>query len=257
MKVKEAIENHSENDVIHYDHWGNLTGKNNYRKYSKIVILSYPFKPEHHITNQHTTSLTGLKALLTDPEGELSHETKEQRELIKRGSMTAEIIQAINRVRCRSVNDAKGNCPQTDIYMFRSTDKSLNDYIVEAISSSMTNIKVQECEDLKLPETLISSENKRTGRPTYIKDKQFIEYVSKLDKGEYKTSDIKRGANISDDVMQRISKTIISTETDTSYITDIADIEIETSDMDLNEFIQYRELKVTGKGKGRKLVVGR
>jgi hypothetical protein len=44
------------------------------------------------------------------------------RKSLKNGQIITSIIQAINRLRCRKVIDAEGNCPDTDVYLMLPDD---------------------------------------------------------------------------------------------------------------------------------------
>lgn len=64
------------------------------------------------------------------------------REEMQIKQITVSIIQAINRIRCRRVIDAEGNCPPSDAFIVLPTG-SRGDRILDAIKLEMPGIKVQ------------------------------------------------------------------------------------------------------------------
>ena len=68
-----------------------------------------------------------------------SHE--DIRSALKLGQTCVELIQAINRVHCRTVTDADGNCPETDVYLLLP-EGAVGDYILKGITDSMDGIVV-------------------------------------------------------------------------------------------------------------------
>jgi hypothetical protein len=64
-----------------------------------------------------------------------------------RSDIVAEVIQAINRIRCRKVTDAKGNCDAADVYLTLPAHFGSAQEMMIAIKSEMHNIKIAEWED--------------------------------------------------------------------------------------------------------------
>ena len=62
------------------------------------------------------------------------------RKSLKHGQIITSIIQAINRVRCRKVIDAEGNCPDTDVYLMLPDD-GITREILEGIRKEMPGIR--------------------------------------------------------------------------------------------------------------------
>ncbi|MDB2562191.1 hypothetical protein N9X61_01155 [Sulfurimonas sp.] len=124
---------------VYIDHWGNITGSNTYKECNKIFILGLNHKPDVMIRNLHTLAKGAELAFdLAD--------TTNQEELsrLKTTNLVAEIIQAINRGACRTVIDAEGNCPVTDIYLSMPTMSKESLAIRQGIISEMSNVSVKE-----------------------------------------------------------------------------------------------------------------
>lgn len=65
------------------------------------------------------------------------------------GKITTDIIQAINRVRCRRVTDSSGNCKPTNIFLFINREQK-SEVILGKIKEMMPGIVVHETLDTSL-----------------------------------------------------------------------------------------------------------
>jgi hypothetical protein len=223
-------------------HWGNITGKNDFKHYNKIILLGLYHRPSTHTTNLHITSERGLKAIRHHNEAELDSDIQDERIKIKNSEMAAEMIQAINRVRCRSVIDAEGNCANTDIYIFAPSEHNVFSDILETIKAQMPGINVRTNPVLVLPEQLIHNREGRTGRPTDEYDLRFMDHVRNLPAGEYSTSEIKKDAGIGDTPMKRIWSSV--EEADHSF----------DENHSLHVFSKEQGITVQGTGRGKKMI---
>lgn len=203
---------HVEGNIIDVTlaHWGNLTGKNDYRDFNKLLILGLPYKPQTHITNLHVTTDRELGALGSSAIG-VSKDIRDERQKIEMGLVTAEVIQAINRIVCRKVIDSKGNCPRAEVFLFRTGGK-LGEVLLAGISQEMPDIKIVENLKMVLPHKLSkASANENRGRPTTDNDQAFINYIRTLGVGiPYKPVDIAMAVGISRKVKARIMKELES-----------------------------------------------
>lgn len=118
------------NDKIEKVHFGELNGKNSWANCDKCYIIGLPFYSYAHYPlyylaynsqiddnflkdfgNITFTTLTGAKRF-----------TDEQFEKVRLGLVAAAIVQAINRIKCRKI-DEYGNTPKTDIYIINKDEK--------------------------------------------------------------------------------------------------------------------------------------
>lgn len=253
-KLNTIIEERYELDFIQAPevimaHWGDLTGKNDYKDIHKVIILGMFYKPDHYITNLHITSSRRENAISTPDKPTLSPAMLEERADIENSSMAAEIIQAINRVRCRSTIDTEGNCLHTDIYIFKPIGGKLLTSMIQQISKEMQGIKISELSFMTLPKILSKeSSDENRGRPTDENDERFIKYVSSLDKGiPHKTSDIKKSIN-------SINKT--NDKVYTRIYRELADAKDNYDDSKaIHRFQREHRITITGKNRGKTLLM--
>jgi len=121
---------------FHLGHFGDLNGKNNYINCTELYIIGTPYKPGYVTTNIHALSDRGLDCFNG------SEEVKGERMQLEYSQISAELIQAINRVSCRRVIDEQGNCANTNIYLTISNNKELNTTIINSIKKQMPGINI-------------------------------------------------------------------------------------------------------------------
>jgi len=116
------------------DHFGNLVGVNHYKDDNHIMIYGIPYKPKSlHLNNLYQAF--GDKAFANESKGLLAK--------LAHTNISSEIIQSINRGRCRKVID--GQAPETHIYLvLAKRDKQLNEQIMADIELAMPGIQVAE-----------------------------------------------------------------------------------------------------------------
>jgi hypothetical protein len=168
------------------NHFGNLTGKNEWQEYDTVVMYGIMYKP--HSFNINRQAVSTKYELIDDDTGEITKyidiDDKKVRKLITNTDLASEVIQAVNRVRCRKVIDEEGNCEATSIYLALPNGE-VGDTIIESMVSKMNNINIKEWEfDTKLTRT-------SSKRSTYLEP--VIEYIN---------------ANLKDDVVSLVSTTV-------------------------------------------------
>jgi hypothetical protein len=96
-------------------HWGAVDGRNDWEDFDTAVIFGLPYR-DHIWANNIFFALQGPKddAWLKSPEWK-AHQNV--RSVMEQRHLSASIIQAINRVRCRRVIDDEGRSPPADIYI--------------------------------------------------------------------------------------------------------------------------------------------
>jgi hypothetical protein len=120
-------------------HWGALDGKNEWKQCDTVVIASLLFRPTTFGTN-----------IFLAAQGDQPREWFDRpswrdytniKETIEAKQIANDVIQAINRIVCRTVNDVEGNCPNAEVYLVLPTDAK-GDQILSAIEAEMPGIEV-------------------------------------------------------------------------------------------------------------------
>ena len=116
------------------DHFGNLVGVNLYKDDNQILIYGIPYKPKSlHINNLYQAS--GSEVFNSESDAVLA--------ILAHTNISAEIVQAVNRGRCRKV--VNGQAPETHIYLpLAKRDKQLNEQILSDIKKAMPGIQIME-----------------------------------------------------------------------------------------------------------------
>jgi hypothetical protein len=120
-------------------HWGAVDGRNDWKDFDAAVIMGLPYRPQTWATNMFC-ALQGAQ----DDSWLKSSEWKSYtnvRKVMEQRQMSVSIIQAVNRICCRRVIDAEGNCPPADIYIMLPQD-SLGDAILDDIRADMPGLQV-------------------------------------------------------------------------------------------------------------------
>ena len=139
-------EEHEIKGEVSTAHWFAIDGKNDWNDHNVVVLFGMPYRPRNH-----TVSL--LLAMQEYKDGQTyldDPETHALRRSIENKTMIAEVIQAINRVRCRRTIDEYGNCARVDVYVLLPKDKT-GDAIEEAIQKEMPGVLIKEW-DFRLTE---------------------------------------------------------------------------------------------------------
>ncbi len=99
-------------------HWGAVTGRNDWQYCDSVAILGLPYRPDL----LSALEFMAMKGVQTDewlssrgnrPFGK----HKDIRHAMRIGGIGSELVQAINRTRCRRVIDESGNCAPCDVYI--------------------------------------------------------------------------------------------------------------------------------------------
>lgn len=127
-----GIETPFKYDVVN---WGDLTGKNDWKDYNVCVIFGLNNKPPQFYLNRQILATDPVK-VCTEFDSE---EVTEENMGLQYSDLSQEVIQAINRVRCRNCIDQEGNCKSTRIYIALPNGYK-GDYIVDSILDQMDDI---------------------------------------------------------------------------------------------------------------------
>lgn len=123
-------------------HWNAITGSNLWRDCSVAVVIGLPYRPDTWSANtfmalQGVQTTDWLRAGLR-PFGD----HKDIRAALRRGQVVTDVVQAVNRIRCRKVIDGEGNCPEADVFLLLPPDAE-GDAILAGIVDLMKGIDVQ------------------------------------------------------------------------------------------------------------------
>lgn len=125
-----------EGDVAH---WGDVSGRNDWNDYQNVIITSLPYRPPHHATN-----LVLLFWGFIDGENYSESDViKDWREGMERGVLIADVVQAVNRIRCRRVIDTQGRCSPANIYLMLPENET-GEYVLDQLKLEMDGIKVKD-----------------------------------------------------------------------------------------------------------------
>ena len=125
-------------------HYGKIDGSNQWKDCDSVVIFGLPYRPDSwtadvYMALQEPTSTEWLR----DDKQRQYGKHQDIRKALKHGQIVTEVIQAINRVRCRKVVDSQGNCQETDVYILLPSD-DLADTLLDAIKQHMPGIQIKE-----------------------------------------------------------------------------------------------------------------
>lgn len=142
--VEPALVRYNTDFQMQTAHWGAIDGSNEWKDCDSVVIFGLPYKPDYWTANvymalQEPTSTEWLR----DSEHRQFGKHIDIRQALKYGQIATDVIQAINRVRCRKVVDAMGNCQETHVYILLP-DNSLGTMLTDAIRNHMPGIQFKE-----------------------------------------------------------------------------------------------------------------
>jgi len=129
---------------MHTGHWGAVDGSNAWRECDAAVIFGLPYRPDTWSANAFF-ALRGVQdtAWLRSKDERAWGNYQDIRSALKTGQTVTEVVQAINRIRCRKVIDTEGNCPKADVYLLLP-DNKLGGDILAGIRREMPGIVVRE-----------------------------------------------------------------------------------------------------------------
>jgi len=184
------------------DNFGNLTGVNTYKDVEVIIIYGIHYLPQYvyydykfQSSNQDVSVFNGE---VTD---------------LQYSNITANIIQMINRGRCRKI--VNGKAPEMQVTLLLPSNKNLNKIIIESIRKEMTGINIAvEDSDLKMT---YEDVGKLDGRVT-DGDRRLIDCID-INEMKIKLSDLYKcsGANTKDK-QKRIRRNATNQKYKNTYI---------------------------------------
>jgi hypothetical protein len=125
-------------------HWGAIDGKNEWSHCDSVVIFGLPYRDNIWSANVFM-ALQGLQTtdwLRADGERPF-RDYRDVRQALRVGQLVVNIVQAINRARCRRVVDGDGSCHPTDVFILLPGDRT-GEEVLSGIVQNMPGIKVRE-----------------------------------------------------------------------------------------------------------------
>ncbi len=122
-------------------HWGAVDGSNEWQDCEAAAVLGLPYRPDTWTANAFM-ALQGVQTtdwLRSDHRPFKDHD--DIRAALKLGQVVTDLVQAINRIRCRRVIDTAGNCPTADVFL-ALPDGAQGDAIVTGVMRLMEGIRV-------------------------------------------------------------------------------------------------------------------
>lgn len=134
-------------------HWGDLDGKNNWNHCDTVVIYGLPYPDDIEATNvfHGCTDIRSEDWFAGKREYGRHADIKTE---LKNGFIVRNMVQAINRAKCRTIIDDNGNCAPTDVYILLPHG-IVGDAVLAAIESQMPDAKIAPWE--ALPNRVMSS----------------------------------------------------------------------------------------------------
>jgi hypothetical protein len=112
------------------------------------------------------------------------------------GQLVSDVVQAINRARCRNVVDREGNCRKTDVYIL--LPKKHGEAILDGIKNAMPGIQVVDWEFAV-----------QKGKPRKSKyEEDLIELFRKMKPGKTPVTVVKQRYGITDTTFERLRKRV-------------------------------------------------
>ena len=189
-------------DGIDIDHFGNLTGVNKYKDKEHIIVYGMHYKPRYVDFDEQYQSL-GPRVYLDDDKKSLIE--------LRNSKIAADIIQMINRGRCRGIADTN-KAPDMIVDLPLPKDKNLREVIINAIRKEMPGVNITEAKSLLTVDYPSIKTKKAVG-----KDKLFIGNID-VEEQRIKVSDIYRTINATKKDKERIAKHLGKSEYRDSYL---------------------------------------
>ena len=176
-------------DVVH---WGALNGKNDWADYDTVVIVGMSYRDGVGLTNE-------FSALQGPQNNEWLDSCTNVHQQMQRKHLAASIIQGVNRVRCRRVIDADGNCPKTDAYIVLVAGAE-GDAILSSVQEKMPGLVVK-------PWTFeLDGPQQRIRKGTF--QAAFLALMQSKPSGEHKMLDMKKELDMNTSAYEALMKVL-------------------------------------------------
>jgi predicted Rdx family selenoprotein len=176
-------------------HWGKVDGSNEWRDCEAAVIFGLPYRPDTWPANVFMACQGVRDSEWLNGTDRRFGRHRDIRRALKTGQMIVNVVQAINRARCRRVIDDQGNCPPTDVYIMLPKDH-LAEEMLDGIKREMPGIVVVKDWDF-------IGQKKRARRSNH--EQALMKYIQNMETGSQAMGTIKRILGISQATMERLT----------------------------------------------------
>src|SRR5262249_28032026 len=124
-------------------HWQALDGRNDWQHHDTVVIFGLPYRDAAWSANTFMALQGGKDTEWLNADGNRPFQGyPDIRKALAVGQLVTDVVQAINRVRCRRVTDAQGNCLPVDVYLLLPNDQTGRE-VLEGVQREMPGIMVE------------------------------------------------------------------------------------------------------------------
>jgi hypothetical protein len=182
-------------------HWGAVDGSNEWNDFDTVVIFGLPYKPKRWAPSIFM-GYQGVQSTpwLNDSSLRSFKNHEDIRKAIDLYQMVTDIIQAVNRVKCRRIIDEEGNCPNTDIFILLPPQGE-GESLVKGITEEMPGVQVTEWDFRHQKQA--KRGRKSTGRGNW--DQSLVAYLQCLNPGDrVSASGVRKTLTIKDKAWEEI-----------------------------------------------------
>jgi hypothetical protein len=166
-------------------HWWAVDGRNDWQDCDAAVIFGLPYRPDQWTA----TTFFALQGVKDDAWLQAKtrpwEKHRDVRMALKLGQLVTDVVQAINRIRCRRVIDEQGNCAPCDVYLMLPSGKTA-DAILEGIVKQMPDIMVKDW--------ALSAGQRKARKSNH--EEALIKWVENMPPGRQSTSTIRKALEI-------------------------------------------------------------
>lgn len=134
-------EHNPDSERIKFVHWGSrdVKGSNEFKDFNKVVVIGWLRKKEFYY-NSLILSMTEDMDDYIPTHGSLWADIMHMKNM----QIIEDIIQVINRIRCRTASDPLGNCRPCDIFLFTGGSEIMEELIPTCLAKKMPNLQITD-----------------------------------------------------------------------------------------------------------------
>lgn len=189
VPMLQGYDNLPDYKVVNY---GAIDGRNDWQDHDAILIFGLPYMPPRCLEAQ---------VVATEEYRNLKLKRKKAVVALGMSHLRTSVIQAINRVRCRSVTRNGGNCEPVSVCLFLPEGKT-TEAIMEAIKAEMPDIQIVEMHSELL---------KRKAKGSKSAPKLISFFMGEPTGSRYSRGDLMKKLRISKSTMERLISQIKDT----------------------------------------------
>jgi hypothetical protein len=180
LGIEDLIKDFVPEFTRHTAHYGALDGSNEFRSCDSVVIFGLNFRPKNWSTNCFFAcqGLPQDDAWFNDKRKRVFKKYEDIRRDLEDAQLAVDIIQAVNRSRCRQTVDKQGNCKPTDIYLLLPRVKQAKT-ILKYIERAMPYLQVEFDFDYKAIKRGVRKSDREGGLCKFLKIQPTGEYRKK------------------------------------------------------------------------------